>query len=152
MRNTVLSILTILFLSLSWATSAQEMRGGHNEREAFHAKRNAYIIAELKLTPEEAAAFIPLMREYLSASYKLSAPLRKRVHELRGQKDVPDATYEELIDAMVEHKIKDAELEKTYYQKFKEVLPPKKLLKYKGADMKFGRSFIGDRNRKRGKM
>ena len=153
MRNIIVPILMVFFLATVVETKAQDQGDRSQEREAFHAKRNAYIIAELKLTPEESAAFIPLMREYMFASYKLAAPLRSRFHDLRGKKDVSDALYMELIDAMTDHRIKEAELEKQYYEKFKKVLPPKKLFKYRGADMKFGRSFIGDRskNRSRGR-
>ena len=35
----------------------------HFDREAFEARRNAFITAEVGLTPEEAAQFIPLCNE-----------------------------------------------------------------------------------------
>ena len=38
--------------------------------------------------------------------------------------------------------IKRAQLEKEYYEKFKKILPPKKLYKYKRAEGKFAREFM----------
>ena len=44
-----------------YGTREKEQR--HFDREAFEARRNAFITAEVGLTPEEAAQFIPLCNE-----------------------------------------------------------------------------------------
>ena len=49
---------------LSFNATAQEKKEQrHFDREAFEARRNAFITAEVGLTPEEAAQFIPLCNE-----------------------------------------------------------------------------------------
>ena len=57
-------IIIIIFASFSMLfiedAGAQEAK--RFDRAAFEAKRNAYIMAEIGLTPEEAAEFIPLLR------------------------------------------------------------------------------------------
>ena len=44
--------------------------------------------------------------------------------------------------------MKEAELEKEYYNKFRKVLSPEKLYRYKNAEMKFARIFMKERNKK----
>ena len=53
-----------LSLFMSFSVSAQDTgKRKHFDREAFQAKRNAFIMAEVGLTPDEAALFIPLSDE-----------------------------------------------------------------------------------------
>ena len=87
---------------LSFNATAQEKKEQrHFDREAFEARRNAFITAEVGLTPEEAAQFIPLCIE-----------------------------------------IKEAQLEKEYFERFKKILSPEKVYKYRNAEYKFVRNFM----------
>lgn len=43
---------------------------------------------------------------------------------------------------MSRSKMKEAALEKEYYEKFKKILSPEKLYKYRRAEYKFARSFM----------
>ena len=54
-------IFLFLFIFLcSFSSLAQGNQKRNFDKEAYLAKRNAFIMAEMGLTPEEAAAFIPL--------------------------------------------------------------------------------------------
>ena len=54
-------IIIIIFASFSmlFVEDAGAQEAKRFDRAAFEAKRNAYIMAEIGLTPEEAAEFIP---------------------------------------------------------------------------------------------
>ena len=49
----------------------------HIDREAFFARRNAYITAEAGLTADEAAAFIPLENELQRRKMEVGRECRK---------------------------------------------------------------------------
>lgn len=122
------------------------------DREAFLAKRNAYITAEVGLTPEEAAEFIPLCNELQGKMFEVGRECRKLSKELRQNSSATDADFLKAIDACVDVNMKQAQLEKDYYEKFKKILSPKKLYKYKHAESKFARDFMkGGDNRKQDK-
>lgn len=119
----------------------------HFDREAFEAKRNAYITAEVGLTPEEAAQFIPLSNELRQKLFEVGRDCRRLSREVRYKENATDAEYSKVVDDCLEVNFKEAQLEKEYYEKFKKILSPEKLYKYRNAEYKFARSFMkGDRD------
>ena len=127
----------------SFSAHAQSGKQHRNfDREAFLAKKNAFITAEMGLTPEEAASFIPLCNELQEKMFDVGHECRKLSKNLKQNEGVTDADYLKVIDECVSVNIKRAQLEKEYYEKFKKILPPKKLYKYKRAEGKFAREFM----------
>ncbi|MCC8096777.1 MAG: hypothetical protein LIP05_16500, partial [Tannerellaceae bacterium] len=112
------------------------------DRESFLVKRSAYITAELGLTPEEAAAFIPLCEELQQKKFEVGQTCRKLTKDVRDMSKPTDSDYTKVIDECLDVNLKEAKLEQEYYEKFKEVLPPAKLYKYKQAEYKFAREFM----------
>lgn len=142
MRKIFFCIFVAYSMILSFEAIAQERKAErHFDREAFEERRNAFITAEVGLTPDEAAAFIPLCRELRQKKFEISRDYRKQAREILHKKQVTDAEYEKLIDAGVERGLKDAELEKEYLKKFKKVLSAEKIYKYRNAEAKFVRSY-----------
>ncbi len=119
------------------------------DREAFESKRNAFITAEVGLTPEEAASFIPLCNEMQKKKFEAGKECRKRDREIRKAKEIGDQMYKDVLDICLESRIKEAEIEKEYYTKFQTILSPQKIYKYRCAEMKFARLFVKERNKKK---
>lgn len=145
--------ITFVAFSMTFTFSAYAQEGGrqgtdrrdrHFDREAFEAKRNAFITAELELTPEEAAQFIPLCDELRQKKFEAGNKCRRLSREVGRNKNVTKEEYSEVIDVCLEVGIKEAQLEKEYYEKFKKVLPPDKLYKYRDAEFKFARHYMRD--------
>ena len=68
---------------LSFNATAQEKKEQrHFDREAFEARRNAFITAEVGLTPEEAAQFIPLCNELRQKKFEVGRECRKLARTL----------------------------------------------------------------------
>ena len=146
-RIQIICMAVILF---SHFTVGQEQDEGRKfDRQSFQAKRNAYITAEIGLTPEEAARFIPLDNELKQKQFDAGRECRRLLRESRSQEAKSDKFYQELIDCMIETRIKEAQLEKEYYKKFKQILSPVKLYKYREADFKFMREFMRDGDHRR---
>jgi hypothetical protein len=112
------------------------------DKQAFQAKRNAYITVEAGLTPDEAATFIPLDNELKQKQFDAGRECRKLHRKCRTQEKLSDEACLKLIDCNIETRLKEAQLEKEYYEKFKRILSPLKLYKYQQADFRFMREFM----------
>lgn len=114
----------------------------HFDKEAFQAKRNAFITAEVGLTPEEAEVFIPLCNELQKKMFDVGRECRKLTKELKHKESLTESDYSKVNDECIGVKLKEAALEKEYYEKFKKILSPEKLYKYRRAEYKFARNFM----------
>lgn len=148
-------LITFVAISLfsSICTSAQEQQQNREEgkfdREAFEAKRNAFITAEMNLTPEEAAAFIPLCDELRKKKFEAGQACRKLSREIKRKETPTDQEYLAAIDECTCAHEKEGQLEKEYYERFKQILPAEKLYRYREAEYKFARHFMKDQERGR---
>ncbi len=137
--------ITFVAISILTAIDANAQSGKdhkHFDREAFEARRNAYITAEVDLTPEEAAQFIPLCEELRKKKFELGRESRKITKEIRHLENPTDADYTRVIDVDLDVEIKKAQLEKEYYEKFKQILSPDKIYKFRKAEYKFVRDYM----------
>ena len=146
--------ILVHFQAAAQGGQGQTRKQEHFDKEAFEAKRNAYITAELELTPEEAAQFIPLyveLQQKLFEADRESRIINRSISykEKREHKPITDAEYTQAIQSSLDAYIKAAELKKAYYERFKQMLSPKKLYRLDDAESKFMRSFWrrGERNK-----
>jgi len=124
--------ITFVACSVVFSFSAHAQSGKQHrnfDREAFLAKKNAFITAEMGLTPEEAASFIPLCNELQEKMFEAGRECRKLSKDLKHNESATDADYLKVIDECVSVNMKQAQLEKEYYEKFKKILSPKKHIK-----------------------
>ena len=110
----------------------------------FWEKRNAFIVADCGLSPDEAAKFIPLENEFRQKVFDIGRDCRTLARESREKTKQSDVEYLKLIDCYLDNRIKEAQLEKEYFEKFKKILKPEKLYKYREADAKFSRELINN--------
>jgi hypothetical protein len=153
--NKIIIIFATVSMLFSFEVLAQQHKGQddrrerHFDREAFEAKRIAFITTELKLTPKEAAEFIPLCNELRQKRFELGFDCRKSIRDIERKREVADEDYIRSINECLEADIRSAELEKEYYEQFKKVLSPEKIFKYREAEHKFARMFVQDLEEKR---
>lgn len=132
-----------VLLMIPFCTFAQGGRQkGAFDRDAFIAKRNAFIVSEAGLTNEEAAAFIPVVNELQKKMFDIGREYRQMAKSLKHNADASDAEYTKTIEAGLNVELKQAQLQREYYEKFKKILPPKKIYLYKRAELKFAREFM----------
>lgn len=141
----IFAMFSVMQVTEVIAQPSQQHKGF--DRGAYESRKNAFITAELKLTPEEAAAFSPLTNELEHKKFEASMECRKINRELRKKESPTDQDFNQAIDVCLEVHMKEAELEKEYYAKFRKILSPEKLYRYKNAEMKFARIFMKERNK-----
>lgn len=149
MQNKNILLLVVLSLFSYFPLSAQENSSrGNFDIEAFKKKKAEFIIEKADLTEAEAKAFIPLTNELMDKRFELNRVIRKESRELRKKDKKTSADYERLLDASSAAKIKEAQLEQEYLQKFKKVLSAEKIYKYKQAEAEYMKEMINNRSDK----
>ena len=125
---------------------AHTIRGAKGRPAEAH-RRNAYITAEAGLTADEAAAFIPLENELQRRKMEVGRECRKLARKNRSHQGLTDRERRELSDCLTETRLKEAQLEKEYIERFKKILSVEKLSKYQQAEAEFLRKFLQNRKR-----
>lgn len=106
-------------------------------------KKIEFIQQRVQLTPEEAKQFWPLYNEYEEKRWDLMKASRQTFKQDRGLKG-RNANYAEMTENMINFDLIRAQLAKTYYERFKKILPPEKLFQYYVADKEFKEWLLKD--------
>lgn len=143
MKKLFLTFLLSLFvLPFSYSQELAKKADKRAELEAFKAQKMAYLIAEVAITPDEAAQLFPLYNEMQEKRFLLKMALRNKAKNLKENVKASDEECLKLIDEFLDKEIQDANIEKSYYQRFKRILSPQKLLKLKQADYHFAKELL----------
>ncbi len=160
MKTKNLILVLTLMLSASFASvSAQEGRSREQGnrpdpkemKEKIQTMRSEFLKKELKLTDVEFKAFIPLYNEYADKKFELGSKAREVGHKLRDKENRTEENLWKVIDSDLDNQIKEAQLQKEYFYKFKVVLPAEKLINLKRAEIKFMEEAVANFRRQEGK-
>lgn len=111
---------------------------GQNKKENVQAMKIAFITEKLDLTPQEAQQFWPLYNQYSDKMMELRKKRRQDNREARSNFDeLSDKEVEQLVSNDLATRQKELDLQKEYNEKFKAVLPIKKVAKLYAAEEQF---------------
>jgi len=105
--------------------------------EKIEAQRSAYITSKLDMTSEESAKFWPLYNEYSRKRMEL-----KKENKAQNTDNLSEQESRMELDEQIESQEKALALKKSYYEKFKAVLPAAKLAKLESAEQEFRREIL----------
>ena len=104
----------------------------------FEKRKMDFIVREAGLTQDEAERYFPIYNELSKKKFELHRQHREKVDNLKkNNRNMSDTEYKELLDNDMEIRIKEAEYDKEYSEKFEKTLPPEKLYKAQQAERKF---------------
>lgn len=133
----IISLLTVfLFLNVLFI-NAQDPDKSLMNLQAFEKNKQEFIIEHAELTQEEAAKFFPLNSELQKKKIELHRKHQEDMRLTKESKDISDEEYEQLIKENINLKIKEAELDKEYSEKFNKLMSPQKLFKAQQAERTF---------------
>jgi len=137
MKPIKLFIICMLFVNFfSQKSLAQNLN--QMQRERFNAQKIAFFTQQLHLTPKESEQFWPVYNEYQEKKNEILIERRKAFASFRQNiKTMSDKEIEQAADNYVLFNKKEADLLVTYHQKFKEVLPIKKVMKLYQTENQF---------------
>lgn len=137
MRKTLFFIFTsLLFINVLFI-NAQDASKSLMNLQAFEKSKQEFIIKEAGLTEEEAEKFFPLNNQLQKKKLELHRKHMKGVKHTQEAENISDEEYEQLIEENINLKIKEAELDKEYSDKFNKLMSPQKLFKAQQAERTF---------------
>ncbi len=104
-------------------------RGG----ERVKALRTAFITNQLQLTPEEAQGFWPVFNQFEAEQKKL----REKYKPTKDLLSMTDVEAEQLLNSQLEMEEEMLQLKKDYHQRFKKVLPVRKVAMLSRVEREF---------------
>jgi len=121
--------------------------------EKMLADRKEFVSNAINLTEEEKKAFWPLCDELQLKKFELNRPLREEIRNIiraRAQNQpVSEADFKRVIELSVQTKIKEAQLEQEYTEKFLKVIPAEKVFLYQRAEQQFSNNMIRNREERK---
>ena len=112
-------------------------------RERVRAEKRAYLIQHLELTEKEADGVMPILNELDEKRFQLwreGEALGGRVR--KSDKTLTDEELNTFLEQSLSARIKEAELEKTYYLRCRTVLPVQKAVRLPHVCRAFARRFF----------
>ncbi len=142
-------LLTIIIaLAGTFALSAQQLSEQDRNRYVtqIRAYKHDFLTKELELTKEQQADFFELydkMEDRIIDLGTESRTLEKKALENEATPEDVDAA----IDVIYNQKIREGEIEKEYFDKFREILNPQQLVQLKSAERRFNQELMRQHRR-----
>ena len=115
---------------------------GETKRDKIDALRVAFITKKINLTPQEAQAFWPLYNEMSDKQTAARKTFRQEYNSRTNYDFLTDKEAETYLNAELNLKQKEYEVYKEYYDKFKKILPIKKVAALRRAEEEFKKEII----------
>lgn len=136
----IILLLTILIGGIS-LIHAYDGYLQHLSPEQFRQKQKEFITEKAGLTAQEAEKFFPLYFELQDKKKDMNDQAWKLLHPGKN-KNLTEAEYEKNMLKVYDLRIESAQLEKTYFTKFKSILSAQKIYEVQKAETRFHRELV----------
>lgn len=126
------TLTILLMMVISFGTYAQS-DNDYVEimRSVLKTEKKAVVVEAMQLTDAESTTFWPLYKEY---NDKMHIAQNKRIKAIKQYADnfenITDEQADEIWTLVLQYKQESLKLQKTYYKKFKKILPSAKAARY----------------------
>ena len=136
--------LFILTLWLAWTGIASAQPGRLQDRaDRLEAFRIGYFTERMALTAEEAQRFWPVYNAYQAEENALKQEVQQYQQQVRlGMAAMSDQQLDAALNKFLEFKQREVAMAIRYKEKFKEVLPIRKVVAYFRAEQEFNRTLL----------
>ncbi len=129
--------------TVSWKKEEPVQKRKRIDPEEFHKKLEAFITREARLTEAEARAFFPMFYELRKQQRVYHTKIAQASRRVRRE-NLSEKECEKTLTSIRKWKKQAMELELSYYDKWRKVLPASKIVKVLEADRFFGRKMFNN--------
>ncbi len=142
-----------LMLMIPLKASAQQMDESRRDKifNELRSYKHDVIAKELSLSKEQQKEFFAVYDEMDDKLMQISAETRDLERKVSDDKNASDTEIEAAAAAVYSQKEREAKIEMEYYDRFKEILSPRQLLRLKGAEKTFTQQLVKHHRRLRNK-
>lgn len=137
-NNKMRRFIICLFFILAFNISDAQNKNRHFTPERFQAELEQYITRKAGLSPKEASEFFPLYSEMLRKQRSIHDELKN----LKRIKPTTDAECKKNLMKRDKCEIEIKQLQKTYHEKFMQILPAGKVYDIVKAEERFHRQIF----------
>lgn len=155
--STVRSLLVSIVI-LSALTPAADAQAPLSETDRdrwlseLREYKHDFLAKELKLTKEQQREFFPLYDEMEGEIEKVNTETRSLEAKVNEDADAGDLELENAARTVFVQKKTEGEIELNYFDKYKEILSPRQLLRLKNAERRFTQQLVKHHGRMRGRQ
>lgn len=153
MKKTIVFVITLFAFTTTFFAQEQKRKEDNKKRfslEEFQNRQREFITKHARLTPEEAEAFFPIFFELQKKKWLINKEARDKVESKYGKEHSEEKSLL-IVNEFADAKIKIAELEKEYIEKYLKAISAKKILGVQRAEDNFQKDMLKrmwDRGRK----
>lgn len=134
-------LLAVIIALTAWNAASQQANADNEDRDKIMAQlkpyKHKFLAKDLELSKEQQRDFLPIYDKMDEELLKINEDTRRLERSVSENNDATETEIEAASRAVFEQKQKEAQIELSYYEKFKEVLSPRQLLKLKSSERRF---------------
>ncbi len=145
-------ITAFLFCVLFLPVCNAQGNSPEDRYKRFQNYKKEYLRKQIGLTDKEAAQFFPLYDEMQLKKYRLNRQVRSEARRVAYSKTpVSEKEYASSAEALSLLPLKEAQIEREYYIRFRGILSPRKLFLYRRAENSFAKAMLQHRDKEQKK-
>ncbi len=139
MKNSIkiTSLIFLIFFATQTFTVFAQKTGQSQNKEQRETRKIAFFTMKMELTSDESLRFWPVVNEMEAELKALKSNNANGRKALKDKKEISDKELEEIMDARLQMSKDLLDIKIKYHEKFKEILPMKKVAKYYEATKEF---------------
>lgn len=141
MKHFISVVIAFMLAASALIAAAQPRPFSEADRQRFRAEirnyKHEFLAKELSLTREQQQEFFALYDEMDDAVDRIATETRELEQKVADNPDATDVEIEAAARAVYSQKFSEGEVEQSYFDRFRQVLKPKQLLKLRAAERKF---------------
>lgn len=138
--------LGLLSACLSLNLYAQDNKGQKHRhklsREKIYQHKKNFFVKELQLGEKETNNLMEVLKELDQKRFELWKPLQETRSRLRKKEKLSQEEYNKYFEQVLDTRVKEAELERSYYKKCKGFIPVEKLVHLEYSNREFAKKYF----------
>lgn len=143
-------LIVAFLLALTALAQQQPLNEADRSRVFSEMKtyKHRFLAKELKLDQEQQDKFFPVYDQMDEQLMQIASETRDLERAVNDNAEATDTEIEAAAAAVFSQKEKEGRIENEYFDKFKEILTPRQLLRLKSAEKKFTQKLVRQHHRR----
>lgn len=137
-----MKIIKLIYLLVFWLIAVVAVSQNESKRDKIEALRVSFISQKVNFTTQEAQVFWPLYNEYQDKIVATRKAFRQQYNKNTNYNFATDKEAETYLNAELTLKQKELDYYKEYQEKFKKIIPVKKIALLLKAEEEFKKELI----------
>lgn len=149
MMRKILMLMVVIGAAIGAAAQSPRTADRSQWMNELKQYKRAYFSRELGLSREQEQQFFPLYEQMEDETRQIEEETRAMERRVAEAEDATDLEYSKAAEALFDSKVKQAEVERGYMDKYIPILTKKQLFLLKSVERQFSRDLVKQHHRLR---